>query len=500
MTPEEAEAYCELRREMLLDSPWAFTASPEDDRGSDVAWMRTSLGSEGSAVLGVVEAGRVLACAGDDAGKDKASIFHVAYTRAGVDNLAERPITFVFNGGPGSSSVWLHIGALGPRRVVFGDDGQAPAPPGALTDNEASWLDFTDLVFIDPVTTGYSRPADGEDGKQFHGLRGDAAAVAEFIRLYATKAGRWLSPKFLAGESYGTTRAAALAPIMQGELGMYLNGIVLISPVLEFQTILPDTGNDEPYWLFLPTYTATAWYHKKLAPELGDLASAVSQAEAWASTEYLIALGKGDRLSPQERERVGTQLARFTGLSKEYVLAANLRIPQPRFCKELMRKDGRTVGRLDSRYEGPDQDALGDGTEYDPSYAVIQGPFTAALNAYIRGELGFESDLNYEVLTGKVHPWDLGAENRYAQVSAGLAQAMNTNPRLRVMVCNGYYDLATPHFASDFTFSHLGLDAADKSRVEVQRYGAGHMMYLRKDDRGKLRSDAKTFFGECLKK
>lgn len=437
----------------------------------------------------------------DDAGKDKAHIFHVAYERTGVESAQARPITFVFNGGPGSSSVWLHLGAIGPKRVVFGDDGEPPAPPGSLTDNEDSWLAFTDLVFIDPVTTGYSRAADGEDPKQFHGLRGDAHAVAEFIRQYTTQNKRWLSPKFLAGESYGTTRAAALAPILQGELGMYLSGIVLISPVLDFQTIREDRGNDEPYWLFLPTYTATAWKHGKLAKDVGagDVASAIAEAEQWASTEYLQALAKGDRLSEKERDEVATQLARFTGLSREFVLRSDLRISQPRFCKELLRDRGLTVGRLDSRYTGIDGDLAGSQTEFDPSYAAIQGPYTSAMNAYVRGDLGFETDLNYEILTGKVHPWDLGAENRYAEVSSGLRAAMNTNPRLRVLVCNGFYDLATPHFASDFCLAHMSLDPQARTRVSVHRYMGGHMMYLRKDDRGKLHSDAKMFFGECLK-
>lgn len=435
----------------------------------------------------------------DEAGKVKAYVFHAAYERTGLEPGAARPITFVFNGGPGSSSVWLHLGCIGPRRVVFGDDGQPPPPPATLTDNDATWLEFTDLVFIDPVTTGYSRAAEGQDPGQFHGLRNDAQTVAEFIRLYTTQHQRWLSPKFLAGESYGTTRAAALAPILQGQLGMYLNGIVLISPVLEFQTLEFDNGNDEPYWQFLPTYTATAWYHGKLPPDLGDLTAAVARAEAWASGAYVVALAKGGALPPAEVDAVATQLARFTGLSREFVLRNNLRISQGRFCKELLRDQARTVGRLDSRYKGIDRDEAGSGPEYDPSYAVIQGPFTAALNAYVRGELNYSCDLNYEILTGRVHPWDLGADNRYAEVADGLRRAMNTNPRLRVLVCNGYFDLATPHFASDHTMSHLGLDGADAARVRIERYKAGHMMYLRREDRDKLQADARGFFAECLK-
>lgn len=428
----------------------------------------------------------------DEQGKTKANVFHVAYRLKGGD--ASRPITFVFNGGPGSSSVWLHMGALGPRRVVFGPEGEALPPPAQLADNDATWLAFTDLVFIDPVTTGYSRAAEGEDPKQFHGLRGDARAVAEFIRLFTTREQRWLSPKYLAGESYGTTRAAALAPILQGELGMYLSGIIFISPVLEFQTLDFDAGNDDPYWLFLPTYTATAWKHGKLGADLGGLEQAVRAAEAWSQTEYLTALAKGQRMTDAERTAAELSLAKFTGLSSDFIRRSNLRISQGRFCKELLRDRGQTVGRLDSRYTGADRDDAGGGPEYDASYAVIQGPFTAALNAYVRGELKYESDLNYEILTGKVHPWDMDAPARYPEVADGLRSAMNQNPALRVMVCNGYFDLATPHFASDRTFSHLGLRTdEDRARVRTERFEAGHMFYLRQADLSKLRRVAGEF-------
>lgn len=432
----------------------------------------------------------------DDAGKPKAHLFHVAYELLGDDDNAnrERPITFVFNGGPGSSSVWLHMGALGPRRVLFGEDGEALPPPGKLADNHATWLTFTDLVFIDPVTTGFSRAAEGQEASAFHGLRQDAVAVADFIRLYTTRHKRWLSPKYLAGESYGTTRAAALADLLQSELGMYLNGVVLISPVLQFQTIRFDAGNDEPYWLFLPTYTATAWYHGRLGDEFASFEQAVEESERFASTTYLQALAKGSGLSDEEAASIAAQVGRLTGISPEFVLRSNLRMSQPRFCKELLREQGKTVGRLDSRYTGIDRDDTGAGTEYDPSYAVIQGPFTAGLNAYIRDELGFESDLNYEILTGKVQPWDLGALNRYAEVADGLRRAMSVNPSLRVLVCNGFFDLATPHFASDYTVNHLGLREADRGRVSIERFQSGHMMYLRKDDLEKLQRVAREFY------
>ncbi len=476
---------------------WAVLAGPRALGEPPPVVSEHSANIAGGAVAYKATAGRMEIK--DESGKLKALMFHVAYERTGVDRPEGRPITFVFNGGPGSSSVWLHLGAIGPRRVAMGDEGEAPTPPGGLTDNEASWLDFTDLVFIDPVTTGYSRAAEGEEPHQFHGLRADAQVVGEFIRLYVTRARRWMSPKFLAGESYGTMRAAALAPLLQGELGMSLNGIVLISPVLNFQTIGFDSGNDEPYWLFLPTYTATAWYHHKLTADVGDLGSAIAQSEKWAAGEYLAALAKGDRLSKDERDRVAGQLERLTGLSKAFILRNNLRISQPKFCKELLREQGRTVGRLDSRYKGMDRSGAGEDPEYDPSYAVIHGPFTAGINAYVRGELGFESDLNYEILTGKVHPWNLDAENRYAEVAEGLHRAMNENPKLRVLVCNGKFDLATPHFASDHVLAHLGLEGEDRARVRVERFDSGHMVYLRRQDRVNLHKDAGEFFAECVR-
>jgi carboxypeptidase C (cathepsin A) len=469
-------------------------AKPKDEPAPVTTQHSVTVG--GSRIDYTASAGRLTIK--DEAGKARAHIFHVSYERTGADPQAPRPLTFVFNGGPGSSSVWLHLGCVGPRRVVFGDDGEVPVPPGTLAENDATWLEFTDLVFIDPVTTGYSRAAEGVDAGQFHGLRNDAQTVAEFIRLYTTRQKRWLSPKFLAGESYGTTRAAALAPVLQDELGMYLNGIVLISPVLEFQTLEFDSGNDAPYWLFLPSYTATAWHHGKLAPDLGTLEEAVAQAEQWAINDYVRALAQGSRMTAAESDAVATSLARLTGLSKDFVLRSRLRVSQPRFCKELLRDQGRTVGRLDSRYKGTDRDEAGAGPEYDPSYSAIQGPFTAGLNAYVRGELKFESDLNYEILTGRVHPWDLSADNRYAEVANGLRRSMNENGRLRVLVCCGHYDLATPPFAADYTFARLGLDPEERSRVRTERYRAGHMMYLRREDRDKLYADAKRFYAETL--
>lgn len=447
----------------------------------------------------------------DYEGKPKANVFFVAYTRAEEGDHGEagadrppRPVTFAFNGGPGSSSVWLHLGALGPRRVDFADADEKrgepalPAPPYRVVPNEFSWLDLTDLVFIDPVATGYSRPVEGESATQFFGLQEDVRWVGDFIRLWTTRYQRWDSPKFLAGESYGTTRSAGLSGYLQDTHGMYLNGIVLVSPVLNFQTLAFDEGNDTPYWLFLPTYTATAWYHGRLEPELQrDLAATLREVEAWASTDYLVALGRGDALTPEERDIIATRLARYTGLSKAYVLNSRLRIHISNFDKELLRDQGRTVGRLDSRYKGIDRSGVSATPDYDPSYAAIQGPFTAALYHYIRADLGYENDHPYEVLTSRVRPWT-NATNRYGEVGDTLRSGMSKNRNLHVLVACGYYDLATPYFAAKYTVSHLGLDPSLRDHVRMAFYESGHMMYIRHADLAKLKADAAAFYAWAL--
>ena len=413
--------------------------------------------------------------------KPKASIFFIAYTRDGVDDPASRPLTFSFNGGPGSSSVWLHLGVLGPRRVLLDDDGFALRPPYKLVDNEASLLDVTDLVFIDPVSTGFSRPVPGEKAKEFHGFKKDIESVGDFIRLYTSRYRRWLSPKFLIGESYGTTRAAGLSGYLQERHGLLLNGIMLVSSILDFQTADFDPGNDLPYMLFLPTYTATAWYHK---PPAGRPASAAAgrgagQVEAFAMGDYALALLQGAALPAEQRSAIAGKLARFTGLSQDYVERSDLRIDIFRFVKELLREQRRTVGRLDSRFSGIDRDAAGEHFEFDPSYAAIQGAYTACFNDYVRGDLQFESDLPYEILKGLYLTWSYKEfENQYVNVAETLRKAISMNPHLQVHVANGYYDLATPYFATTYTFNHLGLDPSLLDNVGMSFYEAGHMMYV----------------------
>lgn len=431
----------------------------------------------------------------NEEGKAKASIFFVAYTRQGVANPARRPLTISFNGGPGSSSVWLHLGLLGPRRVLSGDVGAVQPPPYRLVDNDYSLLDISDLVFIDPVSTGYSRPVEGEEAKQFHGLEQDIESVGEFIRLYVTRYKRWSSPKFLIGESYGTTRAAGLAGHLQERYGMFLNGVMLVSLVLNFQTIDFHPGNDLPHVLFLPSFAATAWYHQRLAPELQvDLAATLEQVQTFATTEYTLALMAGNRLQGAQRATVLQKLAAYTGLTPEYIERTNLRPEIFRFAKELLRDKRRTVGRLDARFTGVDRDAAGEHFEFDPSYAAIQGAYSGALNDYVRSELNFASDLPYEILTGLYEKWDYSKhQNKYVNVAETLRSAMSQNPFLKVFVASGYFDLATPYFATDYTLDHLELEPELASNISTHYYVAGHMMYVHEPALVQLKADLAAF-------
>lgn len=449
-------------------------------------------------------AGRIILKAEDkDAGeKPKAAIFFVAYTLDRAENVAEaehaavRPITFVFNGGPGSPSVWLHLGLLGPRRVELERDGRPVPPPYRMVDNEFTLLDKTDLVFIDPVTTGYSRAVPGEEDKQFHGFKADIESVGDFIRLYTSRYQRWSSPKYLLGESYGTTRATGLSGYLQERHGLYLNGILLISTVLNFMTLAFNIGNDLPYILFLPTYAATAWYHKLLDGELqGDLRRTLAEVEAFAQDEYATALMQGDALPADARAEIAARLSRYTGLSARYIESTNLRINIFNFVKELLRDERRTVGRLDSRFTGIDRNSVGETFEFDPSYAVIQGPYTAMLNDHIRRELKFESDLPYEILSHRVHPWKYEEnQNSYVNTGETLRKAMSMNPYLRVFVANGFYDLATPYFATQYTFNHLELDESLRRNITMTYYEAGHMVYIHDPSLAQLKRDLNDFF------
>ena len=430
-----------------------------------------------------------------DGEKAKASVFFVAYTLDNVGDTAKRPITFSFNGGPGSSSVWLHLGVLGPRRVETDQQGNLLQPPYQLVENQYSILDQTDLVFIDPISTGFSRVVQGEEAKQFHGFRKDIESIGDFIRLYTTRYQRWTSPKFLIGESYGTTRAAGLSGYLQERHGLYLNGIMLISSVLDFQTIRFMNGNDLPYILYLPSFTATAWYYNLLDEELqANLYQTLREVEEFAVGEYTAALMKGTDLLEDERQKVIRKLTRYTGLPIDYIGRTDLRVNIMRFCKELLRNQGKTVGRFDSRFTGLDRDSVGERFEYDPSYTNILGPYTATLNDYLRSQLEFESDLAYEILTDRVHPWNYDThQNQYVNVTDTLRKAMTTNPYLKVFVASGYYDLATPYMATRYTFNHLGLDKSLQQNVSMSFYEAGHMMYVHQQSLIQLKEDLKGF-------
>lgn len=441
------------------------------------------------------QTGRILMRSED--GKPRASIFHVYYRAKQDVPLAKRPITFCFNGGPGSSSVWLHLGAFGPRRIDMGPDGFDLDPPYAVGDNPWSILHLTDLVFIDPVTTGFSRAAEGVDDGDFHGLSEDVESVGEFIRLFLTREQRWASPVYLAGESYGTTRAARLARHLQSRHGIYPTGLVLVSAILNFQTARFDVGNDLPFALFLPTYAAIGWYHGRVDRErYPELRPLLEEAEAYAAGDYTLALMRGDKLSADKRDEVAARLAELTGLDAEYLHSTDLRIHISRFVKELRRAEQITVGRLDGRYTGTDLDSAGERYEYDPSYAAIQGPYSMALNQYVRAELGFKSDLPYEILTGRVQPWSYRRyENSYVNVAEDLRRAMSSNRTLKVYVANGYYDLATPYFATEYTFDHLNLAPELQDQIHMGHFESGHMMYVRRPDAEGLTADLERFYG-----
>lgn len=469
----------------------AGAAGPRaDDAGDRVSRHRVTI--VGEEIAYTARAGAMTLREED--GAARATIFFVAYTKDGEEPAA-RPITFCFNGGPGSSSVWLHLGAFGPRRVPLPSDGEPPTPPGRLMDNDASLLDLTDLVFIDPVSTGYSRAAEEEKASEFHGVEEDVRSVGEFIRLFTTRHGRWTSPKLLAGESYGTTRGAALAQHLQDRHGMFLSGLVLISTVLEFQTLYFHPGNEMPYLVLLPSQAATAHYHGRVEGELPELLRA---AEDFALGDYAGALLQGDRLGPAARREIAERVAATIGLSADYVARANLRVSLARFCKELLRDERRTVGRLDSRYQGQDADAAGEAFAYDPSMAAILGPYTATLNHYLRAELGYENDKVYEILTGRVHPWTFDdTENRYLNVAPRLRDAMSRNPSLKVFVGSGHYDLATPYLAADLTFARMGLEPDRAANVTTATYPAGHMMYVHEPSLARLKRDLAGFYAEA---
>ena len=432
----------------------------------------------------------------DEFDEAEAEIFFTAYDldlQPG-ECRADRPLAFVFNGGPGSSSVWLHMGALGPKRVCMQKQGWMPPPPYRYEDNQHTWLDGADLVFIDPVGTGFSRAAKEELDKKFWSFQGDLESVGEFIRLYLTRYERWTSPLFLAGESYGTTRAAGLAGYLV-DRGIAFSGIILISTVLDLSAIRFMDANDLPYQLFVPTYAATAWFHSKLDESLQKkpLAELIAEVEAWSEGELTLALMKGDRLSGDERLSVAETLARYTGLDREYVLGSNLRIEIHRFCKELLRGSRRSVGRLDSRFKGIEAVSVNERPEFDPSMLAITPPYTAAFNQYVRSELGVKTDLVYETLSVRVNEkweWENGTLPATGEALRG---AIAKNPFMKVLFGQGTYDLATPQFATQYMIAHMNIDPEFRANVRLKSYEAGHMFYLDEESLAAFKNDIDTF-------
>jgi carboxypeptidase C (cathepsin A) len=435
----------------------------------------------------------------DEFDKKEAEIFFIAYTLNDGNDPAERPLIFVFNGGPGSSSIWLHMGAVGPHRVKMQDQGWMPGPPYRMEPNEFSWLQFADLVFIDPVGTGYSRAAKEELDKKYWSVKGDIESVGEFIRLYLTRYERWSSPLFLAGESYGTTRAAGLAGHLVDK-GIAFNAVILISCALSMRIISFNDDDDLPYQLFVPTYAATAWYHEKLHPELQarELMNLLEEVERWSEGEYTVALMKGDRLSEGEWQGIAQQLARYTGLEMDYILGTNLRVNIGRFCKELLRNENRSVGRLDSRFKGVEAIAVTEFPEFDPSMLAITPPYTAVFNDYVRKELGVQTDLVYEALSYKVNEnweWEKG---KLPNTGVALRSAVAKNPFMKIFVGQGYYDLATPHLATQYMITHMNIDAELRDNVTMVLYPAGHMFYLDVECLAQHQDDVAAFINSAL--
>jgi carboxypeptidase C (cathepsin A) len=427
-----------------------------------------------------------------DDGRVAARMFFTAYTKDGED-VRTRPVSFLYNGGPGSATVWLHMGSFAPRKVRMAEEGFQPAPPFQLVDNENSLIDVSDLVFVDAIDTGYSRVLPGIDNAQFHGQDGDIQAFGEFIAEYLRTYSRYPSPKFLIGESYGTIRSAGLSQELQTRHGIELNGIVLVSAFLTYQTVSPAPSNDIAYAAQIQTHAATAWYHKKLPADLQakTLAQTVDEARAYAFGEYLQVLTRGNTLTEAERMAASQRLARYIGLSSAYILSSNLRVDSARFRKELLRDKRLVVGRLDGRFTALDADAAGERQEFDPSNTALTGAYVALFQDYVKNALKWESELHYPT-SGNVRPWKY-VENRYMDTTEALRSTMAKNPFLKVFVACGYFDMATVVGGVEFNFTHLAYDRQITDRVSFGYYDAGHMMYIRPSAQAKLKQDTAAF-------
>jgi carboxypeptidase C (cathepsin A) len=443
----------------------------------------------------------------DPAGEPTALIFYTAYTKSDAKDMSARPVSFIYNGGPGSASIWLHMGAFGPRRVVTKEGDYTPPAPYQVSDNASTLLDVTDMVFIDPVGTGFSHAVGKAQNKDFWGVDPDMRSMGQFVATYVSRNDRWNSPKFLIGESYGTFRSAALTNYLQNSETMSINGIVLISSVLDLGTISFLPGNDISYVLYLPSYAATAWYHKTLKDRPADLNAFLAEARRFAEGEYATALMKGSRLTAAERADIAKKLSHFTGLSEDYLIKADLRVVLPQFTAELQRSRGLVTGRLDSRFSGINPDPLSEFGFSDPQSDAISPAYVAAFNSYVRGELKFGEGKRYE-------PLNIQANNAWTWTHQGtggfgfpgspnteqdLERVLLTNPHLQVEVENGLYDLATPFFESEYTMEHLGLPDKVLANIHQKYYEAGHMMYVRDADLAKLKENIAAFIGKASK-
>jgi carboxypeptidase C (cathepsin A) len=444
-------------------------------------------------------AGRLPIKSGD--GRIEAEMFFVAYTLDGQE-ADKRPLTFCFNGGPGSASVWLHMGSVGPKQVVLQPNGFMPAAPYRMSDNPNSLLDRSDLVFVDAIGTGFSRAASGEANKKFLAVKGDIEAFGEFIRLYLTRNDRWPSPLFILGESYGTTRAAGIANYL-GDHGISFNGITLLSTAMDFGTLEWTKNNDVPYILLVPSFTMIAAYHKRLAPDLmQDLAKTRQEAERWAANDYTLALAKGDALTPEERQKIIDQYARYTGLDRKLIDNANLRLDVGEFTHNLLLDQKLRVGRLDGRFTGPDPEGLLDTRFYDPTGSAIVPPYTAVFNNYVRAELGYKVDMPYRVFAyeePEFRKWEWGsADQGFPNTAPGLRAALVKNPYLKVLVMEGYYDLATPYAAANYSIDHLDLGADYRKNISFATYESGHMVYIESGSHAKMKKDLVEFMERSL--
>jgi len=435
-----------------------------------------------------------------------ALMYSTAYVRSDVKDESQRPIAFIYNGGPGSASVWLHMGAFGPRRVVT--ENAAPTGPGPYqtVDNGNSLLDKTDMVFIDPIGTGFSHVVGKGENKDFWGVDEDAHSLAKFIQIYISRNGRWNSPKFLIGESYGTFRSVALGNYLQDHDGIYINGIVLISSVLDLSTLEFSLGDDRSYIFYLPSYAAAAWYYKTLKNRPDDLDAFLKQARDFAANEYATALMKGSNLTDAEKAAIAGKLSDFTGISADYFIKANLRVNLAQFEAELQRSRGLVVGRYDSRYSGPMPDLIAEYAPYDPSFSAVSGAFTSAINAYLRQDLKFNPEMTYQVLPGDISEhWDWkhnASSDSFPgapSVDQDMVSAFFDNTHLRVQVENGFFDMATPFFATEYTMDHLGLPPDLRSRIGFKYYQSGHMIYLNEKELPRLKSNIAAFIDEAMK-